>query len=114
MATDEENAALNAQAKTQAQENKDRFFALAKKFEDLKNQLKAAKEELSGAMHEFYIDQYLQDPATGVVYKIVEPEGTFVEFPKIAYKRTAVKDERGGSYLSKKDVEEAGFVLKKS
>lgn len=92
--------------------SKERFLELAKLTEEKHEELKALREELKGVMEGLDFNTYVQDPETKIVYKIIEPAGTFVEFRKIDYKRTAKEGERGGTVLSKKEAEEAGFVLK--
>jgi len=90
------------------------FLELAKKTEQMYDDMKAAFAELKTAMEALDVGTYVQDPETLLVYKIIEPTGTFVEFRTIDYKRTAKEGERGGTVLSKKEAEEAGFVLKKA
>lgn len=93
--------------------SKERFVELAKETERLHDELQAKFEELNKVMTELGIDTYAQDPVTLAVYKIIKPNGTFVAFRDIGYKRTALEGERGGTVLAKKEAEEAGFVLKK-
>lgn len=93
--------------------SKERFLELAKLTEAKYEELKALREELKTVMEGLDFNTYVQDPETLLVYKIIEPSGTFIEFRKIDYKRTAKEGERGGTVLSKKEAEEAGFVLKK-
>jgi hypothetical protein len=50
----------------------------------------------------------------GSCQKIEVPSGTFVEFKKIGYKRTAKSGEKGGSVLSKSEAESMGFVIPSS
>jgi len=87
------------------------FLALAKTYESLKKQMKELRSQLDAAAGDLGVDEMFQDPDTGAVYKIVEPTGTFIEFRKIDYKRTALEGERGGTVLSKSEAEEAGFKL---
>lgn len=91
-----------------------RFFELATEYERLKDQMKKVKEELNLVMQKLDYDTYHQDAQTGIVYKIEEPKGTYVEFQSIAYKRTAKPGERGGNVLAKSEAEAAGFVLLKT
>lgn len=86
------------------------LIELAKKYEDLKKQMKEVKLELNDVLQKIGVDKYVQDKQTGVVYKIVEPTGTFIEFKKIDYTRTKLPDEKKGS-LSKKEAMEQGFEL---
>lgn len=91
-----------------------RFFELATELERLKDRQKKVNEELNLVMERLGVGTYLQDPSTGLVYKIEVPSGTFVEFKKIGYKRTAKPGEKGGSVLSKSEAESMGFVLPSS
>jgi hypothetical protein len=93
--------------------SKENFIALAKQFEAKRKEVEALGDQLEAAMQALGINTYAQDPETGAVYKIIEPDGTFVPYRKIYYKRTSLEGERGGTVLSKKEAEEAGFVLKK-
>lgn len=88
-----------------------RFFDLATESERLKEQQKKISEELSVVMDQLKIGTYLQDPTTGLVYKIEVPNGTFIEFKKIGYKRTAKPGEKGGTVLAKSEAESMGFIL---
>lgn len=93
--------------------SQDRFLALAKQSEQLRDQLDQVREELNAAMADLGVGKLLQDPETGTVYKVVKPQGTFIYYRDIDYVRTAQEGERAGT-LSKKEAEAAGFVLKKS
>ncbi len=89
-----------------------KFLALeAKKAEAKKywEELDAATEAVKA---EIGLNSYFQDPATGCVYKIVKPEGRFVEYKDVGYVRTKKPDEKRGD-LSMKEAEEAGFTLTK-
>jgi len=88
------------------------FIKLAKEYETQKDLLDTIREELEVAANDLGVDRYAQDPETGAVYKVIRPEGTFVSYRAIGFKRTALEGERGGTVLSKKEAEEAGFVLK--
>lgn len=89
-----------------------KFIQVAKYAEELKEKTDEVRTELEGLMKELGVDSYVQDPDTGTVYKIVKPSGTFIYYRDINYVRTALVGERAGT-LSKKEAEEAGFVLKK-
>lgn len=89
------------------------FLELAKKFEAKRKEVEELGEQLAAEMTALGIGTYVQDPDTMAVYKIIKPDGTFVSYRDIGYKRTALDGERGGTVLSKKEAEEAGFVLKK-
>jgi hypothetical protein len=87
-----------------------RFLELAKQMEHLQSQTEAVRLELNAEMAALGVGAYAQDPATGLVYKIVRPIGTYIHFREIDYVRTAKESERSGS-LSKKEAEAAGFKL---
>lgn len=95
------------------QVSQNRLFALVEAHENLKAQLKTSSEELEQVLADLGVNTYHQDPATGLVYKVYVPDGTFVYFKKIDYKRTAKQGEKGGTVLSKTEAQEAGFVLSK-
>lgn len=86
-----------------------RFIDLAKRYESLQDEMDLLREDMNETMLALGYDTYAQDPETGAVYKIIKPEGTFVAYRTIAYKRTALDGERGGTVLSKKEAQEAGF-----
>jgi hypothetical protein len=88
-----------------------RFVSLEKRKEEVKkyfDELKSATEDLA---KEINVGGMFQDEE-GTVYKVVIPDGKFVTFEKIGYKRTRrLHEERGD--LSMKEAEAAGFVLPK-
>lgn len=89
------------------------FVMLANQIEAEQEKLQEKKDRLTALMLELGVDTYAQDLNTLAVYKIIKPTGTFVYYKDIDYKRTALDGERGGTVLSKKEAEEAGFTLKK-
>lgn len=89
------------------------FIGLAQKYEQMAEELKKVRELLEESMRDMGIDSYAQDKNTLAVYKIIKPQGTFIYYRDIDYKRTALEGEKGGTVLSKKEAEEAGFTLKK-
>jgi hypothetical protein len=93
--------------------DKESFFQLVGQYEDLKEQIKQVKEKLDFVMSSMKVGEMFQDEVTGVVYKIIIPDGTFVSFSRIGYSRTKKMDEVRGS-LSKNEAESAGFTLKKA
>lgn len=93
-------------------ELQNRFFDLANKYEKIKSELDSTRKELNETMETIGTGNYIQNPETLDVYKIEIPKGTFVEYRKIGYVRTAREGEVRGS-LSKKEAQEAGFILKK-
>lgn len=88
------------------------FIDLAKQYERVSQERDAIRDELNVAMLALGYDKYAQDPETRAVYKTVKPNGTFVYYRDIDYKRTALDGERGGTVLSKKEAQEAGFDVK--
>jgi len=91
---------------------KERFLALAAAYERNKKDQELLREQLEAEMIQLGVGTFIQDPDSGTVYKIVKPRGTFMYYRDIEYVRTAQEGERAGT-LSKKEAEEAGFVLKK-
>lgn len=89
--------------------DQERFIELAKQYERARTEIDAIRDELQVAMLAMGYDKYAQDPETGAVYKTVKPNGTFIYYRDIDYKRTALDGERGGTVLSKKEAQEAGF-----
>jgi hypothetical protein len=87
----------------------EQFIKLAKEYETQKDLAETIREELEVAMLALGYDKYAQDPETRAVYKTVKPDGTFVSYRTITFKRTAMTGERGGAVLSKKEAQEAGF-----
>ena len=87
-----------------------KFLALAKKREDLARQIKQVNLELSDTMRQLPLGEMFQDPADGVVYQIIFPSGTYVEFKNVDYIRTRKEGETKGT-LSMKEAQAAGFIL---
>lgn len=90
-----------------------RMIELAKEIEAMDDQRQAKQEELNQILQTIGLGKMAQDPSTGIVYKVVKPKGKYTFFADIDYVRTAKPEERSGS-LSKKEAEEAGYVLKKA
>jgi len=93
------------------QSKEEKFLALAKQQEELHSKLSEIRTQLGFVMTELKEGSYIQDPVTMAVYKIVKPLGRFVHYSDLDYKRTALYGEKGGTVLSKKEAQEAGFVL---
>lgn len=89
-----------------------KFLDDAKYMEELQEKVAQTRDSLNASMQELGYGSYLQDPESGLVYKIVKPNGTFMYYKDIDYVRTAKATERAGT-LSKKEAEEAGFVVLK-
>ena len=86
-----------------------RFIELEKKKEEIKKyfeELTAATEALA---EELGVDGHFQD-ADGTVYQIVIPEGRYVAFDKIGYKRTRRVGEKKGE-LSLTKARELGYIV---
>lgn len=89
-----------------------RFFELAIRYEKLSEEMNQVREEMEVIMNMLGVNSYHQDPETQLVYKVVEPSGTFIYFRKIDFRRTnRLGENRGGSALSKKEATEAGFTI---
>lgn len=86
------------------------FIELAKKYEQMSEELSQVREQLTSAMKELEIGTFVQDPETKVVYQVVVPNGTFVHYKQVDYIRTKKEGERAGS-MSMKKAEEMGFTL---
>lgn len=93
--------------------SKERFVELAKKLEQQQKEVNVTREELTSVMQGLGLDTYAQDPETLAVYKIIKPNGTFMYYRDIDYKRTALEGEKGGTVLAKSEAQEMGFILKK-
>jgi hypothetical protein len=90
----------------------DKFLSLARRKEEIKEELKSLDEELDQVMTELGAETVFQDEATGLVYKLVVPTYTSVKMKHIDYVRTIDKsrDEKRGT-LSKKEAEGYGFKV---
>lgn len=93
-------------------ETQQKFLEISKRVETLKEEMKALLPTMNELMAEMEIGELFQDPETGLVYKIQATKGTYVYFNPIEYVRTKKAGETAGT-LSKKEAEEAGFVLSK-
>lgn len=89
-----------------------KFLELSKNIELLKSELKIANEQLAIEMENLGIGTHFQDPETKLVYEIVKPTGTFIEFKTIGYNRTKTKDEKTAT-LSASRAKELGYVIEK-
>ena len=90
----------------------EKFIELALKEEALQEQLNQVRNELKAVMTDLKEGTYIQDPITLTVYKIVKPQGRFIYYSDLDYKRTALEGEKGGNVLSKKEAQEQGFSLR--
>lgn len=89
-----------------------KFLEISKRYETLKEEMKALKPTLQELMTDIGVGTMFQDKESGLVYRIEVPTGTYISFDPISYSRTKKVGEDKGS-LSKKDAEAAGFVLSK-
>lgn len=89
-----------------------RFIELEKKKAEVKKYFEELSEAVEAVSKETGINGYFQDPTDGTVFKIVIPEGRFVNYEKIGYQRTrrAYLGEKRGD-LSLKEAKEAGFEV---
>lgn len=86
-----------------------KFLELERKKADWKAYLEELRQATNAVAAEVGIGNYFQD-AEGTVYKIVVPEGRFVQFESVGYVRTRRGSEKRGD-LSQKEAQEAGFTL---
>lgn len=88
----------------------DKVIELANKLEQQQEEVQKTRDLLESALREAGLGTMGQDPATNVVYKVVEPKGTYMYYRNIDYVRTVKTGERAGS-LSKKEAEAAGYTV---
>lgn len=89
-----------------------KFVQLERKKEEVKAYFDQLSEAVNAVAKEIGINSLFQDEH-GIVYKIVEPAGRFVNYEKISYVRTKRSHEKNGT-LSVKEAEEAGFAVPKN
>jgi hypothetical protein len=87
-----------------------RFIELERKKTDVKKYFEELKKAIEAVVAEVGVGNYFQDPTDGTVFKLVEPEGRFVNYERFGYNRTRRKDEKRGD-LSMKEAQEAGFKV---
>jgi hypothetical protein len=85
-----------------------RFIELERKKEEIKKYFEELAHITEIVAKQVGIGAYFQDPTDNTVFKIIIPEGRFVNFDKYGYIRTKRKDESRGS-LSVKEAKENGF-----
>jgi hypothetical protein len=79
---------------------------IKKFFDDLNNAVLAVQAEVG-------LNGYFQDEE-GTVYKIVEPDGKYVQYDKVSYLRTRrLSEERSPLPLALKEAEAAGYNVPK-
>ena len=86
-----------------------RFVELEKQKEQVKQYFENLKLAVEEVKAEVGVNGYFQDDE-GTVYKIVVPDGKYVNFEHISYVRTRRLNEKRGD-LSLKEAEEAGFTV---
>jgi hypothetical protein len=77
--------------------------AVKKYFQDLSEATEALAKEVG-------IGGFFQDPSDGTVFKVVVPDGRWVNYETISYVRTRRSDEKRGD-LSLKEAQAAGFTV---
>lgn len=87
-----------------------KIIDLSKKIEGMKNEMKNLNTEIERLLSEVGVGRSFQDPEDGVVFEIVSPKGTFVNFKTIDYERTKRAGETRGS-LSVARAKELGFTV---
>jgi hypothetical protein len=86
-----------------------KFVELEKQKVKVKEYFENLKKAVDEIAKEVGVGGFFQDEE-GTVYKVVEPEGRYVNYEKLSYKRTRRVDEERGD-LSIKDAEAAGFTV---
>ena len=95
----------------EVKEIQQKIIAKANELEAAKETYKVLRAELDALLVQVPMNSLFQDPTTKLVYKVVVPKGTFIEYKTIDYVRTKKADEDKGS-LSMKEAEAAGFTVK--
>ena len=85
------------------------FVNLEKQKEKVKEYFESLKKAVDELAKEVGLNGFFQDEE-GTVYKVVEPEGRYVNYERISYKRTRRLNEERGD-LSLKEAEAAGFTV---
>lgn len=87
-----------------------KFLELSKRYEALKEEMKAIKPTLQELMTEMKVGTHFQDPETQLVYRIEIPTGTYVSFDPITYTRTKKVGEDKGT-LAKSEAQKLGYNI---
>lgn len=82
---------------------------VAKRREDIVKELKRLNADLTDLMKQLPLGEMFQDPANGVVYQIIIPSGTYMEYKTIDYIRTRKEPGEKAGTLSLTAAKEAGF-----
>ncbi len=88
-----------------------RLVELDLKKDEYKKYVEELQATITEVVAELGVGGMFQDPS-GLVWKMVIPEGKFVYFDKLSYNRTKRPHEDRGS-LSVKEAEAAGFKITK-
>lgn len=86
-----------------------RFIELEKKKEEVKKYFDELQAACEAVAKEIGLNTMFQDNE-GTVYRMVIPEGRYVNFDRIGYERTRRTGEKSGT-ISLKDARDAGFVV---
>lgn len=90
-----------------------KFVNLEKRKEEIKKFYEELSEAITAVQSEVGIGGLFQDEE-GTVYKIVEPDGKYVQFDKVSYLRTRrLSEDRSPLPLALKEAEAAGFIVPK-
>lgn len=90
-----------------------KFLELEKRLAEYKAFLAELTQATETLVAEKGAGSYFQDPSDGTVFKLVIPEGRFVQFDKSGFFRTRRAGEKAGS-LSVKEAAAADFVVPES
>jgi hypothetical protein len=90
--------------------HQEKFLELVDRIEKGRKLLKELGKELAEEMRQIPLGEMFQNPKDGVVYQVIAPSGTYVEFKNIDYIRTRKEGEKAGT-LSITAAKEAGFSL---
>jgi hypothetical protein len=102
------NGALVVDTATSINQLRTRMVELAEQKEALKRQLKEVDTALETVLKALGEGEVFQG-GDGTVYRVEKHTGSFISFPDLTVKRTRKEGEKGGNYLSKKEVQELGF-----
>jgi hypothetical protein len=90
-----------------------KFVSLEKQKEEIKKFFEELSDTMAELQKEIGLNGMFQDNE-GTVYKIVEPDGKYVQFDKVSYLRTRrLHEERSPLPLAIKEAEAAGFNVPK-
>ena len=90
-----------------------KFVKLEKQKEEVKKFFEELSDTITELQKEVGLNGMFQDDE-GTVYKIVEPDGKYIQFDKVSYLRTRrLNEERSPLPLAIKEAEAAGFNVPK-